>query len=331
MKRTTSTLLTAALLCGAAVVRVDAQTPTGPNRQAFGTGELPEFLKPFDVTGPNGVPDGKLSIEERQAYERAMRDTKPPRPGMKNPWDADGDGILTDEEKQAARDAIAAKILTERTARFNELDTDSNGFLTATELQTIPHITAEQIATMIAHLDKPGTDGTTDGQISLAEFLAALPVVEPPLPRLPIPGAPVPPALKALDTNNDGILQLAEILAALDTNADGKVTLDEWRAYVLANPTLFPPPPDCTKQDPPPADQQVVPLPVPFAPVPSWLNALDTNKDHILQLSEILAAGDTNNDHILSPEEWAAYLLAHPELVQPLCGGGSGPGPGGMR
>jgi hypothetical protein len=99
---------------------------------------------------------------------------------------------------------------------------------------------------MIAHLDKPGTDGTLDGQISLAEFLVALTPMEPPVrpdvPRLPMPGAPVPAWLKPLDTNNDGILQLAEILAAADADADGKVTLEEWVAYLAAHPEMVPPP-----------------------------------------------------------------------------------------
>ncbi|MEI6653178.1 MAG: hypothetical protein WCP45_00275 [Verrucomicrobiota bacterium] len=240
MKRTTSTLLTAALLCGAAAVaRVDAQTP---NRQAFGTGGLDGLIKEFDVTGPNGKPDGQISTEEFQAYERATRGPRMPRPGMKDPLDTNGDGVVSDEERQAARDAIAADILAERTKRFNELDINADGFLTTDELLKIPHITTEQVAQMIAHLDKPGTDGTKDEKISLAEFLAALPMVTPPLPRLPMPGMPVPPALKAWDTNNDGILQLSEILAAADANKDGTLSLEEWAAYLLAHSGLVPPP-----------------------------------------------------------------------------------------
>jgi Ca2+-binding EF-hand superfamily protein len=335
MKRTTSTLLTAALICGAAaVVRVDAQT--APNRQAFGTGALEGLAKEFDITGPNGTPDGVLSTEEHQAYERATRGgVKQHRPGMPDPADTNKDGVVSEEERQAARDAIAADILAERTKRFNELDTNSDGFLSALELQAIPRITPEQVARMIAHLDKPGTDGTLDGQISLAEFLVALTPVEPPVrtdvPRLPMPGAPVPAWLKPLDTNNDGILQLAEILAAADADADGKVTPEEWVAYLAAHPELVRPacPTDGTKQDPPPADRPVPPLPEPDRPVPLWLKALDTNNNGILSLVEIHAACDANKDGRLTLEEWAAYLLAHPELVPPPCGSG-GAGPGGM-
>ena len=56
MKLTTSTLLATAMLI------VAAKAQTGPNRGPFGTGELPEFLKVYDING-----DGKLSIEERIA------------------------------------------------------------------------------------------------------------------------------------------------------------------------------------------------------------------------------------------------------------------------
>jgi Ca2+-binding EF-hand superfamily protein len=219
MKRTTSTLLAATLLFGVVSIKVNAQT--GPNRKPFGTGELPEFLKAYDLND-----DGKLSVEERQAYEKALRDARPPRPGMKNPWDTNDDGVLSDAEKQAAREAIAAKMLEERTKRFNELDVDKDGLLTSTELKAIPRIADAQVADMIAHLDTAGTDGTKDGMISLAEFLAAMVPVQPPVqtgvPPLPMPGAPVPPWLKALDTDNNGILSLAEIHAAADANKDGR-------------------------------------------------------------------------------------------------------------
>jgi Ca2+-binding EF-hand superfamily protein len=242
MKRTT-TLLAGALLLGAAAT-VSAQTP--PPRQPFGSGELPEFLKPYDLDN-----DGKLSVEERQAFEKACREARPPRPGAKNPWDTNNDGVLSEEEKQAARDAIAAKIVEERTKRFNELDADQDGMLTAEELKAIPRITEEMIARMIAHLD---TD--KDGSISLDEFTAVLKPVLPPVPPYPLPqplprplpfgGIFCPRILAAFDVDKNGRLsatEIADMMTALDTNADGRISFEEWKAYVEAHPELQPPPP----------------------------------------------------------------------------------------
>ena len=58
------TLLATALMIGASSLSASGQT----SRQAFGTGDLPEFLKAYDLDG-----DGKLSVEERQAFEKASR------------------------------------------------------------------------------------------------------------------------------------------------------------------------------------------------------------------------------------------------------------------
>ena len=239
MKKTT-TLIAGALLFGA--IAANAQDPTTP-RKPFGTGELPEFLKPYDLDG-----DGTLSVEERQAFEKAVREAKPARPGIKNPWDTDGDGKLSEEEKQAARAAIEAKMTEMRTKRFNELDKDADGKLTTTELAAIPGITPEMVTRMVSHLDKDA-----DGQISLEEFLAVMhppfpmpqPILPPP-PMPPPPALPCPPPLKAFDTDNNGRLSTAEIRAmmtALDTNADGHISPEEWGAYLKAHPEAPPEPP----------------------------------------------------------------------------------------
>ncbi len=237
MKITTSTLLATAMM----LVATKAQTE--PTRVPFGTGELPEFLKVYDING-----DGKLSTEERLAYEKAIREARPPRPGVKNPWDTDGDGKLSEAERLAAREAIAAKIRTERTKRFNELDTNTDGFLDNAELLLIPRITPAQVTAMLARLDKDA-----DGKISLAEFLAALTPVDPPFPHFPLPQPPppfpipAPPILRSFDTNNDRMLSPAEvaalILAVDSAGGDGRVSPEEWRAYLVAHPELLPTPP----------------------------------------------------------------------------------------
>lgn len=239
MKKSTSTVLAAALLIGAAA---SAQSPIP--RKPFGTGELPEFLKAYDVDG-----DGKLSAEERLAFEQAIRESRPKRPDVKNPWDTDGDGTVSPEEQQAARDAIAAKMAEARTKHFNELDADQDGFLSAEELKAIPRITPEAITRMIDHLD---TD--KDGQISLDEFTAVLKPVAPPVPPFPLPQPlpkPLPPrgiaapfVLAAFDTDKNGLLsaeEVANMITTIDTSADGKVSPEEWRAWVAANKPTAPP------------------------------------------------------------------------------------------
>ncbi len=239
--KTTSTLIAGALLLGAAAVNAQDSGP----RKPFGTGELPEFLQPYDLDR-----DGKLSVEERQAYQQAVREAILNRPHRKHPWDTDGDGVISDEERQAAREAIAAKITEMRTKRFNELDGDEDGYLTAEELLAIPRITEAMAARMIRHLDKD-----LDGKISLDEFLAPLRPVPPPLPPFPLPqplpqprdpGIYVPRLLVGFDTDENGRLSAAEITAmktALDTNEDGRISFEEWKAYLDANPGLLPTPP----------------------------------------------------------------------------------------
>lgn len=207
MKIQTTLLLSAVLMAATSSVRA-----ADPVRGPFGNGELPEILKPYDVDG-----DGKLSEEERQAYLKAVREglvDRPGRPGgdrPKNPFDTDGDGKLSDEEKAAAQEAIRAKIEAERTKRFDELDKDDDGFLTAEEFLGVPGLRPELAARILAHLD---TD--KDGKISKDEFLAAL---RPPRPPggggggTP-PEPPAPPALpewqKPYDVNNNGVLDRAE-------------------------------------------------------------------------------------------------------------------------
>ena len=180
MKLLKPTLLSAVL--AAAVSSALAQAPTPPQRQAFGTGELPEILKPYDLDK-----DGKLSVEERQAFFKAMKDAAANRPKPTNPFDTDGDGKLSDEERAAAQDALRARIVEERTKRFKELDKDDSGDLTAAEFATAPHMNAARAAAVLARLDKDSS-----GTVSLAEFLAALGGEIPHLPPLP-PVPPVPP------------------------------------------------------------------------------------------------------------------------------------------
>lgn len=141
------------------------------DRKPFGNGTLPEFLKTYDLDG-----DGKLSVEEWQAYAKAMREADLERMKEKKlPWDTDGDGKLSEEERQAAIEAMRKRIEEERAKRFDELDKNDDGKLSAGEFLRVPNLLPEIAAKIMGHLDKDA-----DGFISKAEFLAAL---QPPVPR----------------------------------------------------------------------------------------------------------------------------------------------------
>jgi Ca2+-binding EF-hand superfamily protein len=165
-----------------------AAAPAGNagERNPFGDGGLPEILKPYDADE-----DGVLSEEERQAFVAAIRAGEVERPPARpdrphsNPWDTDGDGVLSDEEKAAAQEAIRARILEQRLRRFNELDEDGDGFLSLEELEGIPGIREGHAERILAHLDKD-----EDGQVSADEFLHA---IRPPRPDAPPPPPPPPP------------------------------------------------------------------------------------------------------------------------------------------
>ncbi len=140
------------------------------DRKPFGTGELPDIMKAFDVNG-----DGKLGPEERQAFEAAIRDKA--KANLIKKFDTDGDGVLSADELKAARDAARKKIEDHRGARFDELDTNDDGFLSTDEFKPPVNLPAELVTAIFNHLDKDG-----DGKISKAEFLAACAGPPPPPP-----------------------------------------------------------------------------------------------------------------------------------------------------
>jgi Ca2+-binding EF-hand superfamily protein len=148
----TQTLILCTTLLGSAAVSKAA------DRKPFGNGTLPEVLKPYDVDK-----NGKLSVEERQAYEKAMREAaKDKAKEKKLLWDTDGDGKISDAERAAAIEAMRKKIEAERAKRFDELDTNDDGKLSAAEFVRVPNLKEEIATRILAHLDT-NKDGFVTG------------------------------------------------------------------------------------------------------------------------------------------------------------------------
>jgi len=131
--------------------------------------ELPEFLRVYDLDG-----DGVLSEEERQVA-RDIRDERLDNPS--NPWDFDGDGTLSSEELRAARSELEERIEEKRRERFDEADRDGDGYISEEEFRSLPAISGLAPEKISVALEK--LDGNGDGLIGKDEFLAALRKVRP--------------------------------------------------------------------------------------------------------------------------------------------------------
>ncbi|MDB6134615.1 MAG: hypothetical protein JWM59_2858 [Verrucomicrobiales bacterium] len=178
MKFSASILLLSAFWLGSPTA-----ASAGEEAPAYTEPPLSDLMQPYDVDN-----DGKLSVEERQAYADVMKQAaKQPEAAQGLPWDTDGDGVLAPEELQAAAEAIKQKIEAERSARFDELDRDEDGRLSATEFMGVPNLKPKVVARMLNHVD---TDH--DGFISKAEFMAALDSAAPKITKAPASGTSQP-------------------------------------------------------------------------------------------------------------------------------------------
>lgn len=210
------TLFTALAFVAASGVAAAADTPTRPSRG------LPEKLRPYDANN-----DGRLSREEYKAF---VDDQRPENP--KSEWDTDGDGKLSEAEIEAARAAMRAKLEARFLARFNEADTggggedgtEPDGLLTLEEFtNTLPDdVSADRAKAAFDRLDTDDDDKISKDEFFKFNGLPPRPdAPRPPKPQhnSPKPKPPVPPALpealKAFDTDGNGILSRAEIAAAI--------------------------------------------------------------------------------------------------------------------
>jgi hypothetical protein len=133
--------------------------------------------------------DGIISETERQAFVEARKDA---RAGLLPDWDSDGDGVIDEEEQAAAVATLQSKANEKRLELFSKVAGD-DGVLTLDEfsaLQPFQNVPAETVAALFALLDADG-----DGEVSGDDFLARLgggftPPTTPPAPPTP----PSPPA-----------------------------------------------------------------------------------------------------------------------------------------
>lgn len=113
-------------------------------------GDHPACTRPHrDLSAADTDGDGELSDAERQAFRDARR------ADLLAAFDADGDGELSQAERDAAR-------LSKRLERFAELDADASGGLSQVEVA--------DACRLAEHFDE--LDADEDGEISSDEFTA---------------------------------------------------------------------------------------------------------------------------------------------------------------
>lgn len=133
--------------------------------------------------------DGVISEAERQAFVDSRKDARGGNPD----WDADGDGVVDDEERADAVAALQARMEEKRTELFGSLAGD-DGFLSLEEFSTLPPFQGGMPGRIVEKLFGM-LDGDGDGEVTLEEFLSKVggPGLAPPVPDPEDPEAPVDP------------------------------------------------------------------------------------------------------------------------------------------
>jgi hypothetical protein len=127
--------------------------------------------------------DGVISEAERQAFIEARKDA---RGGGAPDWDSDGNGTIDDGERAAAVASLQAKVDEKRTELFGKIAGD-DGDLTRDEFGTLPPFA--KVPPVTVDLLFNLLDANKDGTVTLEEFLAGIRGSAPASP----PGPPAPP------------------------------------------------------------------------------------------------------------------------------------------
>lgn len=135
-----------------------------PNEHA--QGHIPDWV---DLNG-----NGHMDPLEREAFVQARKDA---REGLHKQWDTHPDGVIDEEERQAAIEALRAKATERITELFLSVAGD-DGLLSLGEFSAITPIARlpKAMASLLFGLldTSGGKDGGPDGFVSLDEFLSAM-------------------------------------------------------------------------------------------------------------------------------------------------------------
>jgi len=115
-----------------AAITIPAAFATDAPKEFGDCTKLPTFLEQYDLDD-----DGTINEEERQAMIEARKQIH--QKGIDR-WDEDGDGKISPEERQAAREELLKLMEEKRTKRFNDADTDDDGFISWDEFTALPGI-----------------------------------------------------------------------------------------------------------------------------------------------------------------------------------------------
>ena len=135
--------------------------------RTFGNGTLSEFLSVYDADADGVLSPDELDVLRSDRMNRRNR--------LKSRWDTDGNGKISNAEREAAKMAIRRQIEARRAQRFDEVDNNSDGFLSLAEFNSIA-------AVDVVNGARPGVsdelyqnlDLDNDGKVSKREFLRKL-------------------------------------------------------------------------------------------------------------------------------------------------------------
>lgn len=163
--------------------------------RTFGNGTLPEHLALYDADDSGGLSEEELQVLRDDRLQRQQR--------LRNRWDLNRDGKISDEEREAAKAAIRQAIEARRVKRFTEVDADRDGQLTFAEFLNITAVTEANRATPgVASRIFANLDSDSNATVSTREFLLKLDTLPPdnvadispsPHPKSPLPAIPVRP------------------------------------------------------------------------------------------------------------------------------------------